>query len=234
MTAAWRLFWSRDGCVLPYLCLHRTLVNTVGVPGDAGSSPGKSRGGMPYIWPNSQTDHPTQVPQDITLGLLWPKFSRRYCIQKEIIKYIRASTWGKKTTPEHWFLRLFGLVAVPDAAAGRPGCVLLEKLLIFDTGIFEKEVAGVLPHLPHLTYLGYKVFTYTQWEKEVAGVLPHLPHLTYLGYKVFTYTHWEKEVAGVLPHLPHLTYLGYKVSFFTPTYLHFQFTVSASFPDPDP
>jgi hypothetical protein len=35
--------------------------------------------------------------------------------------------------------------------------VLLEKLLIFDTGIFEKEVAGVLPHLPHLTYLGYKV-----------------------------------------------------------------------------
>ena len=47
--------------------------------------------------------------------------------------------------------------AVPDEAAGRPGCVLLEKLLIFDTGIFEKEVAAVLPHLPHLTFLGYKV-----------------------------------------------------------------------------
>jgi hypothetical protein len=39
--------------------------------------------------------------------------------------------------------------------------VLLEKLLIFDTGIFEKEVAGVLPHLPHLTYLGYKVTFFT-------------------------------------------------------------------------
>ncbi len=33
----------------------------------------------------------------------------------------------------------------------------LEKLLIFDTGIFEKEVAAVLPHLPLLTFLGYKV-----------------------------------------------------------------------------
>jgi len=39
------------------------------------------------IWPNNQTDHPLQVPQDITLGLLWPKFTHKYCIQKEIIKY---------------------------------------------------------------------------------------------------------------------------------------------------
>ncbi len=35
-------------------------------------------------WEN-QNDHPTQVPQDITLGLLWPKFTHQYCIQKEII-----------------------------------------------------------------------------------------------------------------------------------------------------
>jgi hypothetical protein len=28
-----------------------------------------------------------QVPQDITLGLLWPKLTHKYCIQKEIIKY---------------------------------------------------------------------------------------------------------------------------------------------------
>ncbi len=57
---------------------QRTLVNTVGVPGVAGSSPGKSRGGMSKIWPNNQTDHLTQIPQDITLGLLWPKFTYKY------------------------------------------------------------------------------------------------------------------------------------------------------------
>jgi hypothetical protein len=57
---------------------QRTLVNTVSSPEDAGSSPGK------------QTDHPTQVPKDITLGLLWPKFTRRYCIQKEIIKLYKG------------------------------------------------------------------------------------------------------------------------------------------------
>jgi hypothetical protein len=28
-----------------------------------------------------------QVPQDITLGLLWPKYTHKYCIQTEIIKY---------------------------------------------------------------------------------------------------------------------------------------------------
>jgi hypothetical protein len=32
-----------------------------------------------------QTDHPTQVPKDITLGLLWPKFTHKYYIKKEII-----------------------------------------------------------------------------------------------------------------------------------------------------
>jgi hypothetical protein len=31
-----------------------------------------------------------QVPQDITLGLLWPKFTYKYCTEKEIIKNIRA------------------------------------------------------------------------------------------------------------------------------------------------
>lgn len=45
---------------------------------------------------------------------------------------------------------------VPDPESCHPGCQLLEKLLIFDTGIFEKEVAGVVLHLPHLSFLGYK------------------------------------------------------------------------------
>ncbi len=42
---------------------QRTLANTVSSPGDVGSSTGKNRGGMPNIWPNNQTDHPTQVPK---------------------------------------------------------------------------------------------------------------------------------------------------------------------------
>jgi hypothetical protein len=46
--------------------------------------------------------------------------------------------------------------AVPDPETGRPGCQLLERLLIFDTAIFEKEVATVVVHLPHLSFLGYK------------------------------------------------------------------------------
>jgi hypothetical protein len=50
---------------------QRTLRNTVSGPEDAGSSPGK------------QTDHPTQVPQDITLGHLWPKFTRRYTVHRK-------------------------------------------------------------------------------------------------------------------------------------------------------
>ncbi len=29
-------------------------------------------------------------PQDITLGLLWPKFTHRYCVQKEIIKIYKG------------------------------------------------------------------------------------------------------------------------------------------------
>jgi hypothetical protein len=64
---------------------QRTLVNTVGVPGDAGSSPGKSKRGMPKYDPTTKLI--TQVPLVITLGLLWPKFTHKYCIQKEIIKY---------------------------------------------------------------------------------------------------------------------------------------------------
>jgi hypothetical protein len=66
---------------------YSTLVNTVGVPGDAGSSPGKSRGGMPKYDPTTKLIILMQVPQDITPGLLRPKFKHKYCIQKEIIKY---------------------------------------------------------------------------------------------------------------------------------------------------
>jgi hypothetical protein len=65
---------------------QRTLVNTVSVPGLQVQVPARA-GGNVKIWPNNQTDHPTQVPQDITLGLLWPKFTYKYCIQNEIIKY---------------------------------------------------------------------------------------------------------------------------------------------------
>jgi hypothetical protein len=62
---------------------QRTLGNAVGVPGDAGSSPGKSRGGMACQNMTQQPNCSSYAgPQDITLGLLWPK-----CTQKEIIKY---------------------------------------------------------------------------------------------------------------------------------------------------
>jgi hypothetical protein len=53
--------------------------------------------------------------------------------------------------------------------------VLLEKLLIFDTGIFEKEVAGVLPHLPHLTYLGYKVSFFSYLHSLLVSVSARVP-----------------------------------------------------------
>jgi len=36
------------------------------------------------------------------------------------------------------------------------GCVKLQRLLIFDTGVMEKEAAKVIGHLPELEYLGYK------------------------------------------------------------------------------
>jgi len=44
----------------------------------------------------------------------------------------------------------------PDLETGRPGCVKLKKLYLFDCGVFEKEVARLVPSLPVLTYLGYK------------------------------------------------------------------------------
>jgi hypothetical protein len=70
---------------------QRTLVNILGVPGDAGSSPSKSRGGMPKydLTTILISDHPTQVPQNITLGLLWPKFTHKYCTERNN-KNIRA------------------------------------------------------------------------------------------------------------------------------------------------
>ncbi len=51
----------------------------------------------------SQTDLPTQVPQDITLGLLCPKFTHKYRIQKEIIKYKgKVPVNNKKKHPKQW------------------------------------------------------------------------------------------------------------------------------------
>jgi hypothetical protein len=47
---------------------QRTLVNTVGIPGDAGSSPGKSRGNMPKYDPTTKLiilhtpRHPSGTP----------------------------------------------------------------------------------------------------------------------------------------------------------------------------
>ena len=44
----------------------------------------------------------------------------------------------------------------PNPEKDHPGCVNLEKLFIFDCGVFEKELAKVILHFPHLTHLGYK------------------------------------------------------------------------------
>ncbi len=55
------LFWNRDGCirVLPYPCL---VLGIKSIPWLTQSAVHgcrlKSRGGMPNIWPNNQTDHP--------------------------------------------------------------------------------------------------------------------------------------------------------------------------------
>jgi len=45
---------------------------------------------------------------------------------------------------------------VPNEEKFQPGCVKLEKLFIFDCGVYEKEVAKVIYKFPDLTYLGYK------------------------------------------------------------------------------
>jgi len=45
---------------------------------------------------------------------------------------------------------------VPSPEKGHPGCIKLQKLYIFDCGVFEKEVAKIIYHFPDLTYLGYK------------------------------------------------------------------------------
>jgi hypothetical protein len=58
---------------------QHTLVNTVGVPGDAGASPGKSRGGMPKNDPAAKL-------------IILRRSHKTSLIQGEIItKYIRAS-----------------------------------------------------------------------------------------------------------------------------------------------
>jgi len=45
---------------------------------------------------------------------------------------------------------------VPSPEKDHPGCVKLQKLYIFDCGVFEKEVAKIIYSFPDLTYLGYK------------------------------------------------------------------------------
>jgi len=45
---------------------------------------------------------------------------------------------------------------VPNLEKNHPGCVKLQKLYIFDCGVFEKEVAKIIYFFPELTYLGYK------------------------------------------------------------------------------
>jgi hypothetical protein len=75
---------------------QRTLVNTVGVPRDADSSPGKSRGGMPKYDPTTKLIILRIVPKDITLGLLWPKFTHKYCKKETNNKYMGKVPITKK------------------------------------------------------------------------------------------------------------------------------------------
>jgi hypothetical protein len=68
---------------------QRTLVNTVSVPGDAGSNPGKSRGGMPNIYdPTTKLIILCRSPKKS----LWDScglnlHTDTVYVQKEIIKY---------------------------------------------------------------------------------------------------------------------------------------------------
>lgn len=45
---------------------------------------------------------------------------------------------------------------VPNSEKNYPGCVHLQKLYLFDCGVFEKELAKVILHFPEMTHLGYK------------------------------------------------------------------------------
>jgi len=45
---------------------------------------------------------------------------------------------------------------VPNEEKLQPGCVKLEKLYMFDCGVYNKDVAKVVCKFPYLTYLGYK------------------------------------------------------------------------------
>ena len=45
---------------------------------------------------------------------------------------------------------------VPNSEKNHPGCVHLQKLYLFDCGVFEKELAKVILNFPDLTHLGYK------------------------------------------------------------------------------
>jgi hypothetical protein len=63
---------------------QRTLVNTVGVSGVAGTSPGKSRGGMSKYGTTTKLIILRRSPKTS----LWDSCGLNfYCIQKEIIKY---------------------------------------------------------------------------------------------------------------------------------------------------
>ena len=44
----------------------------------------------------------------------------------------------------------------PDSDTNHSGCVKLEKLFIFDCGVFEKDFSSVVLKLPNLIHLGYK------------------------------------------------------------------------------
>ena len=45
---------------------------------------------------------------------------------------------------------------VPNEEKFQPGCAKLEKLYMFDCGVYEKDVAKVVYKFPYLNYLGYK------------------------------------------------------------------------------
>lgn len=74
------------------------------------------------------------------------KLVGRYCPE---LRYLDIS-FNKNITGE-------GLKhLVPVQEESHPGCIKLEKLLVFDCGIFEKEIAKIIFSFQDLHYLGYK------------------------------------------------------------------------------
>jgi hypothetical protein len=66
---------------------QRTLVNTVGIPGDAGSSPSKSRGGMPKYDPTTKLITLHRSPKTSLWDFCGLNLHTNTVYRKEIMKY---------------------------------------------------------------------------------------------------------------------------------------------------